>query len=109
MARITPKRICRNIAIVVVIGIVYLLFYDGENRLEYAEDIKAKTLLVNDFWVPEKSLVKVIGPGDGGNPVYTSTSEEKQKEMSYKEYGFNQFISDKISLNRTVPDTRPKQ
>lgn len=109
MARCTPKRVCRNVAIVVLIVIVYFLFNNGEPQIEYSEDMKAKTSLISDFWVPEKSLVKVIGQGDGGSPVYTNAGEEEQKQMSYSEYGFNQFISDKISLNRTVPDTRPNQ
>ncbi len=112
MARFTPKCICRNVAIIVVIIVIYFYFwlsFDGENHIEYSDDIKAKTLLIGDFWVPEKSLVKVTGPGDGGTPVYNSPSEDKLKQQSYVDYGFNQFISDKISLNRTVPDTRPKQ
>jgi hypothetical protein len=112
MARFTPKRICRNAAIIFIIVVMYFwLSFDGENQIEYSDDLKAKTLLINDFWVPEKRFVKVYrGPGDGGRPVYSSASEEKRKQQqSYVEYGFNQFISDKISLNRTLPDTRPKQ
>ncbi|CAB3988286.1 Polypeptide N-acetylgalactosaminyltransferase 10 [Paramuricea clavata] len=111
MVRFTPKRICRNTAIIFIIVVMYFwLSFDGENQIEYSDDLKAKTLLINDFWVPEKRLVKVYRPGDGGRPVYSSASEEKLKQQqSYVEYGFNQFISDKISLNRTLPDTRPKQ
>ena len=32
-----------------------------------------------------------------------------QYEQSYKEYGFNMVISDKISLDRAVPDIRDTQ
>ena len=112
MARFSPKRICRNIAIITIIIVTYFYFWlpFGEvNHMEYSEDVKAKTLLIGDFWVPEKGLPRVTGPGDGGRPVHTSPSEEKLKQQSYVEYGFNQFTSDKISLNRTLPDTRPKQ
>ena len=110
MARFTPKRVCRNCTVVVVIVIIYFsLSFDKDNPIEYSEEVKSKTLLVDDFWVPEKRLAKVTGPGDAGRPVHGKPDEEELMKQSYVEYGFNQFISDKISLNRTVPDTRPRQ
>ena len=62
---------------------------------------------IEDFWTPEK--VKVFpfpGPGTNGEPVQTDAINNPDKERAYSEYGFNQFISDKISLNRTLKDTR---
>lgn len=110
MARFTFKRLCRSIGIIVLLVFIFSwLSFDEENNIEYTEAMKSKTMLVDDFWVPEKGLSKATGPGDNGSPVYTSDSEEKFRQKSYMEYGFNQFISDKISLNRTIPDTRPKQ
>ena len=48
-------------------------------------------------------------PGEGGKPVVTKSYEESLKNEAYAQYGFNQFISDKISLHRSLSDPRPKQ
>ncbi|CAI9741530.1 Hypothetical predicted protein [Octopus vulgaris] len=45
-------------------------------------------------------------PGENGEPVYTSMSEKAQADSSIHEFGFNLVASDKISLERTIPDTR---
>ena len=113
MARLTPRRVCRYGAVLILVIIVYmwLASYDDSNHItaSYTEEDIAKSLLIGDFWVPEKGLEKSSGPGDGGLPVETRSEETKESDASYAEYGFNQFISDKISLDRTIPDTRPKQ
>lgn len=44
-------------------------------------------------------------PGDYGEAVFVDGSKsEVQKAMS--EFGFNTFVSDMISMNRSVPDVR---
>ncbi|GAB1602272.1 N-acetylgalactosaminyltransferase 7-like [Argonauta hians] len=45
-------------------------------------------------------------PGENGEPVYTSMTEKSEADASVHEYGFNMVASNKISLTRTIPDTR---
>lgn len=49
------------------------------------------------------------GPGEGGVGVKTSPQEYGDVEHSYSLYGFNQYVSDKISLHRSLSDPRPKR
>jgi len=44
--------------------------------------------------------------GEGGDPVYTSMEERARADRLMREYGFNMVASDKIAMNRTIPDTR---
>jgi len=44
--------------------------------------------------------------GEAGAPVYTSMEERGRADRLVREYGFNMVVSDKIAMNRTIPDTR---
>ncbi|KAK3591806.1 hypothetical protein CHS0354_007658 [Potamilus streckersoni] len=46
------------------------------------------------------------GPGEQGQAVYTSMEERARADQTIREFGFNMVNSDKISMNRTIPDTR---
>ena len=48
----------------------------------------------------------LIDSGEGGEAVFTSMSEKEASDRSVREYGFNMVVSDKIAMNRTIPDTR---
>lgn len=112
MVRLSLKRTVKNFTIFIAIVITYFwLFSNSRTPIkDFNQDTHGmKKLLIDNFWVPEKQLQSVRGLGDGGKAVKTSAEEAKQREKAYAEYGFNQFISDKISLNRTVPDTRPRE
>ncbi|KAI6225503.1 Polypeptide N-acetylgalactosaminyltransferase [Aphelenchoides fujianensis] len=48
---------------------------------------------------------KTDEPGDYGQPVYADANRpEVQRAMN--EFGFNTFVSDMISMNRSIPDVR---
>jgi len=40
--------------------------------------------------------------GDG-----LSEAEQKEAETLFQSYGYNAFLSDRLPLNREIPDTRP--
>lgn len=52
------------------------------------------------------------GPGEMGKPVkLTNLTAEQQKlvKLGWKNNAFNQYVSDMISLHRTLPDPRDKE
>jgi hypothetical protein len=66
-------------------------------------------LLIGDFITPEKNKKSRSGPGEEGEPVETKPAEESKKQEAYSLYGFNQLVSDKISLERSLTDTRHEE
>lgn len=116
MMRLSLKRTCKCSAIFIAAAILYLFLncgFDGCHN--YRLDPKhvasshpqlVEMINVEDFWTPEKVKVFPKGPGTNGEPVQTDAINNPDKERAYSEYGFNQFISDKISLDRTLKDTR---
>ena len=46
------------------------------------------------------------GPGENGAGVVTNVGEQQLVADGWKMASFNQYVSDKISLERSVPDTR---
>ena len=47
--------------------------------------------------------------GDNGKPHQLRVEQKQEEERLKGVYGFNQLVSDEISLNRTVPDTREEE
>jgi hypothetical protein len=75
---------------------------------------------------PNESLPKRTGPGEGGAlldlyryqmnsclisgvPVSYGADEEQAVQNSIARYGFNMVVSDKISMDRQIKDTRPDE
>ena len=49
----------------------------------------------------------VNGPGENGRSVNTRPEEEELVKQGWKEAEFNQYVSDRISFERSIPETRP--
>ncbi|XP_046343077.1 N-acetylgalactosaminyltransferase 7-like isoform X1 [Haliotis rufescens] len=45
-------------------------------------------------------------PGEMGEPVYTTMEEQSKADQTVREFGFNMVASDKIPMDRSIPDTR---
>ena len=48
----------------------------------------------------------MFAAGEEGEPVALSQGEKGEADRSVRAYGFNMVVSDKISMTRTIPDTR---
>lgn len=46
------------------------------------------------------------GPGEQGQAVVLKPEDEHEKQELYKTNGFNALASDRMSLNRSIPDIR---
>ena len=64
--------------------------------------------IITGNYEPQFSQVKE-GPGERGSPVKTKPEEAAMLDRSIQEYGFNQYASDKISLDRSIPDLRKSE
>lgn len=49
------------------------------------------------------------GPGEMGRPVHIEKEMETEMKEKFRENQFNLMASDRISLNRTLPDVRMSQ
>jgi len=57
-----------------------------------------------------KEMVGRVGPGEYGAPVtLVSPQEQTKRRTTMQEFGFNLAVSDKIAMDRAIPDTRPAE
>lgn len=81
-------------------------------KLRVAENTKEKKIVKKDeyiLWDQPEGKSDPAGPGENGVGVKFAPEENTKVEQSYSQYGFNQYISDQISLHRSLSDPRPKQ
>ena len=57
----------------------------------------------------EKRPSSRSSPGEFGKPVYAKEEEKDQERKMIREFGFNMFVSDKISLDREPRDMRESE
>ena len=57
----------------------------------------------------ESASVRREGPGEHGAAVHLTAEEKRKGDAHMREYGFNMAASDKVSLDRAIPDTRPDE
>ncbi|KAG5678097.1 hypothetical protein PVAND_007799 [Polypedilum vanderplanki] len=85
-------------------------FYDTN----YADYEKVQVNLTEKISWENKTQIesdsKRIGPGEQGKPfVLTDPTEIAENKKYIEKEGFSILASDKISLNRALPDMRPQK
>uniref|UniRef100_A0A3P9M4W5 Polypeptide N-acetylgalactosaminyltransferase n=1 Tax=Oryzias latipes TaxID=8090 RepID=A0A3P9M4W5_ORYLA len=72
---------------------------------------KQKTVMETE-WKEERKAVRKLYPK---SPLFhkwgdhLSEEEQKEAESLFKNYGYNAYLSDRLPLNREMPDTRPSR
>ena len=74
---------------------------------EVVSDVTVKNNDVMKYASYDKSpSMRRTQPGYMGSGVKLKRSEKKAEDEGYKRHSFNQLVSDKISLERSLPDYR---
>lgn len=78
-------------------------FFSGEPK-----NVQRRKIDWNDYKYMELER-KRTGIGEHGEAAHLEPEEEAEKQILFKQNGFNGLLSDKISLNRSVKDIRHKE
>ena len=77
--------------------------FPSEDTKKGAENTKAAVHIPS---IPDVKARDPNGPGEDGKPVVFAEGEKKKEKEGYSKYAFNEYASQKISLIRSIPDTR---
>lgn len=80
---------------IIVIGLLHHMFYDQYVEIDW-----------HDYEFIEYESLRT-GLGEQGRGVLKDEDSPKAKELQ-QEYGYNAYVSDFISVNRSTVDNRPK-
>ncbi|XP_065670493.1 N-acetylgalactosaminyltransferase 7 [Hydra vulgaris] len=108
------------ITLTIVVGfIVYLTYFHLKPSYQSNADISlskqslfsSKPVFLSDNKLGnfEKYEDVKSGPGEGGKPHRLKPEQKEEEERLKGVYGFNQLVSDEISLDRVVPDMREEE
>ena len=97
----------RILLVVVLISSLYLYF----NQFEVVPTVEFKSGSLVDYhnYKQMEEERHRTGPGEQGAPVYLSGEEKKLSDRVFTENGFSRVVSDKIALDRAIPDLRHEQ
>ncbi|GFO07743.1 polypeptide n-acetylgalactosaminyltransferase [Plakobranchus ocellatus] len=84
-----------------------------ESQLEEApaaEEVEEAILKFGEIGNFEPSEREVPSrPGENGEAVHLQGTEKMQADITINEFGFNMVASDKVAMDRIIPDTRHKE
>ncbi|XP_072167864.1 N-acetylgalactosaminyltransferase 7-like [Diadema setosum] len=112
--------------LIVTVTPILLLFLSSKDSTLWSPFDEAREIRKEDTQAEDKTLVveppvlkstignfepppeeeRRHGPGEYGRAVMLNPKESDRYQQSYKDYGFNMVISDRISLDRAVNDIR---
>ncbi|XP_076361409.1 polypeptide N-acetylgalactosaminyltransferase 1-like [Tachypleus tridentatus] len=83
---------------------IKIIHEDGVEKPQHFEDVKSKVEVEKVY---DDGIMKVIpGLGEQGRPVFLNESEQTLADDLFRSAAFNIYLSDRISLNRSLPDAR---
>ena len=67
----------------------------------------ALKLIYNYFFFSNHPVFALTG--ENGAAVHLQSNERMKAEITINEFGFNMVASDKVAMDRVIPDTRHKE
>ena len=108
----------RHIAVTIIVGICFFVFFFSKlssHKVVYTRQDGSKIIIDDNYRnlakpvLPRPANHDMNGLGEGGKEVCLpnlSPDDQKKFDESVENCAVNQFISEKISLHRTLKDSR---